>query len=326
MRLLGELSNKGKRDSIMNYALSKIKPSIQTEQIEEEKEVPTNKSLYIAFGLVLVLLCFFLLPANDRLIGVAASLVTTALMWWKYPSTKKIVAMKEVKKTIESPNLLYQELQYLYAGRIIDRFNELRSVLSNKRKYLQSYISNLETWLNEEKKVFDGLDEHMRKPFYSLFSDVQADQYISDNYNVFISDLWLYKLFDSFEITDKAIVDFKKRLIVELEHRLETICNDFTMSRYLLNMIECEYLPNYKADEILRTMMNMSIPFTQANGIPPRTDKILFCNVLSEDFHKWEELAQSNYTSVPKLTNDMSTQKITYIQFQKYKLNETVYI
>lgn len=326
MRLLGELSNKGKRDSIMNYALGKIKPSIQTEQIEEEKEVPTNKSLYIAFGLVLVLLCFFLLPANDRLIGVAASLVTTALMWWKYPSTKKIVAMKEVKKTIESPNLLYQELQYLYAGRIIDRFNELRSVLSNKRKYLQSYISNLETWLNEEKKVFDGMDEHIRKPFYSLFSDAQADQYISDNYNVFISDLWLYKLFDSSEITDKAIVDFKTRLIVELEHRLEMVCNDFTMSRYLLSLIECEYLPNYNADDILKTIMNMSIPFTQANGIPPKTDKILFCNVLAEDSHLWEEIVQSNYASVPKLTNDTSTQKITYVQFQKYKLNETIYI
>ena len=69
----------------------------------------------------------------------------------------------------------------------------------------------------------------------------------------------------------------------------------------------------------------MSIPFTQANGIPPRTDKILFCNVLAEDSHLWEELVQSNFTSVPKLTNDTSTQKITYVQFQKYKLAETIY-
>ena len=97
------------------------------------------------------------------------------------------------------------------------------------------------------------------------------------------------------------------------------------MSRYLLNLIECEYLPNYKADVILRTIMNMSIPFTQANGIPPRTDKILFCNVVAEDSNLWDKLIQSNYTAVPKLTNDTSTQKITYVQFQKYKLEETIY-
>ncbi|SHK67445.1 C1 family peptidase [Xylanibacter ruminicola] len=325
MRLLGELSNKGKRDSIMNYALRQIKPSTQTELIEEEKEAPTYKSHYIALGLVLTLLCFFLLPSNDRLIGVAVTIVATALIWWKYPSTKIIVIKKEVAKTMESPDLHNQEIQYLYAGRIIDRFNELRNVLSNKRKYLQSYISNLETWLNEEKIVLDGMDEHMRKPFYSLFSDVQADHYISENYNFFISDIWLYKLFDGFEVTDKAIVDFKTLLIHEIEHRLEMVCNDFTMSRYLLNLIECEYLPNYKADEILRTILNMSIPFTQANGIPPRTDKILFCNVVAEDSNLWDKLIQSNYTAVPKLTNDTSTQKITYVQFQKYKLEETIY-
>lgn len=69
---------------------------------------------------------------------------------------------------------------------------------------------------------------------------------------------------------------------------------------------------------------NMSVPFAQGN-LHPHPKRILLCLVYSAMQENWQDLVGTKYTSMPSLANDTSTQKITYIQIQKYRLSETLY-
>lgn len=216
------------------------------------------------------------------------------------------------------------ELKFLFAGRLIDSFNKVRNRLSDKHKYLQSYILNLDTWLNEERSSLNGMDEHIRKPFYSLFSNEQTDRFLSLQYNKYLDDMWLYKRFADYDVTDNAIISFKKTLYNDLKEKTSSISHNFSMYDYITNVEKYKYLPNKGTDRIFTTIENMSLPFAQGN-LQPHPKRILFCFVESVKQDNWQELIGTKYTSIPALANDISTQKITFIQIQKYKLSETLY-
>ena len=327
MLLLGELSNKGKRDAIMNHSLIRIKPETKTEQVEQEKEVATNKVLFIALPLIIAIICLFALSYSENIIGFCLFAFIAALIWWRYPATKTIKEFQTIALPQVPPDMMKTELQFLFAGCVIDKFYKLRNELSNKRKYLEAYLNNLETWLKEEKVVLSNMDEHMHIPFYSLFSELKADQYLDDHSDDWLDNLWLYKRFNSFELVDESILDFKKQLIADINSKLNAAKSTFSMSDYLLGNAVYDYLPTPNSEKILSTILNMSMPFTQTTaGIPEhRASKILFCNVSPTKRESLENLIQSAYASLPVITSDNSIQKITIIQMQKFKLSETLY-
>lgn len=324
MTLLGELTNKVKRDAIMNHALGKLKPEMTTQQVTESKQVPTNKNLLVVMCFIVAVLCLIFLPKEQKSAGTLVPLIFSALLWWKYPSTKTIEETKTTTALVAPKDAIPVELNFLYAGRFIDSFNKLRNRLSDKHKYLQSYILNLETWLNEERRRLNGMDEHIRKPFYSLFSNEQADRFLSLQSNQYLDDMWLYKRFADYDVTDNTIISFKNKLYNDLKEKTSSICHDFSMYDYITNAEKYKYLPNKGTYKIFTTIENMSVPFAQGN-LHSHPKQILLCFVDSTKEDNWQELVGTKYTSLPTLTNDISTQKITFIQIQKYKLNETQY-
>lgn len=324
MTLLGELTNKGKCDAIMNHALGKMKPQMTTQQVTESKQVPTNKILFVVICLIVAVLFFIFLPKEQKSAGTLVPLIISALLWWKYPSTKMIEETKITNALVAPKDAISIELKFLFAGRLIDSFNKVRNRLSDKHKYLQSYILNLDTWLNEERSSLNGMDEHIRKPFYSLFSNEQTDRFLSLQYNKYLDDMWLYKRFADYDVTDNAIISFKKTLYNDLKEKTSSISHNFSMYDYITNVEKYKYLPNKGTDRIFTTIENMSLPFAQGN-LQPHPKRILFCFVESVKQDNWQELIGTKYTSIPALANDISTQKITFIQIQKYKLSETLY-
>ena len=96
------------------------------------------------------------------------------------------------------------------------------------------------------------------------------------------------------------------------------------MYDYIANTEGYDYLPNEGTDGIFTTIMNMSVPFAQGNLLP-HTRQILFCFVEPVNQDHWQELIGTKYTSMPALANETSFQKISFVQIQKYNLNETIY-
>lgn len=324
MTLLGELTNKGKRDALMSHALAKIQPEKTTQEVIETRQVSTNKLLFVAICIIIALLCCIALPKEQKLAGTLVPLIISALLWWKYPSTKTIERKKIIEIPVASIDSISLELKFLFAGRLIDSFNKVRNSLSDKYKYLQSYILNLETWQNEERRSLNSMDEHIRKPFYSLFSNEQADRFLSlQSYN-YLDGLWLYKRFADYDITDNAIISFKNTLYNDLKEKLSNLSRGFSMYDYIAKTERYNFLPNTGTDRIFTTIENMSVPFAQGN-LHPHPQRILFCFVEAVRQENWQELIGTKYTSLPALANDTSTQKITFIQIQKYELGETYY-
>lgn len=324
MTLLGELTNKGKRDAIMNHALGKVQPAMTTQQVTETKQVATNKNLYVIIGLIIAALFFFILSKEQKLAGTLVPLIISVLLWWKYPSTKTVEETKTIEVSVVPKSAISVELKFLFAGRLIDSFNIVRNSLSDKHKYLQSYILNLETWLNEERCSLNSMDEHIRKPFYSLFSNEQADRFLSMHSISYLDDLWLFKRFADYDITDNAIISFKNTLYNDLKEKTSRVSRGFSMYDYITNTEKYNYLPNIGTDNIFSTIENMSVPFAQGN-LQPHPKRLLFCFVEAVRQDDWQELIGTKYTSIPTLANDIATQKITFIQIQKYKLSETLY-
>ena len=326
MKLMGELTNKGKRDSIMSHALSEIilEPTTTTQTVVETKIVPTNKLLFVVCCCVIAALCLFALPQEQKLVGTVLPLLISALLWWLYPSTKTVEETKTVSKKSDVVVDNDLDLKFLFAGKIIDEFDKLRNNMSNKLRYMQSYIRNLETWLEEEKCTLSQMDEKIKKPFYSLFSDMRAKEFISEYSNRYLEDMWLYKLFGDYNITDKGIVEFKKMLYDSLKLKISDASHGFSMCDYILNTSNYKYLPIINRDEVFRTITNMSVPFAQ--GVSEKKYKqIILCNVRAEEKKEWEEVIAAQYPTLPVISSETSIQKITFVQIQKFKLNETTY-
>ena len=328
MRLLGELTNKGKRDTIMKHALSVIHPTIIKQEVVEDKQIPTKKNQYVIWSTLLAVaiavLCAIVLPENQRLFGVLIPVLIPAILLWKYPSSKTIKETRSVDVEIPSTMTKNTEIKYLFAGLILDRFDRLRNEISVKCKYLKSYVLNLETWFDEERRTLKGMDEHIRSPFYSLFSTSDANDYSTSIFVDRFTDFWMFERFKNYDIDDDAIVDFKKSLYDDIEAKLANLNNGFTMFDYLSNHLKYGYLNKIDVNTIFSSILNMSMPFVQGR-LMPNTKSILFCKVNNSEQDKWSELVCNNYPDTPLFAIDTSIEKITCIQIQKYKLNETVY-
>ena len=96
------------------------------------------------------------------------------------------------------------------------------------------------------------------------------------------------------------------------------------MYDYIVNKEKYKYIPNIETDKLFTSNQNMSVPFAQGD-LQPKPKQVLLCFVNSSEQDNWQKLVENKYTSMPVLANDTSIQKITFIQIQKYKLNETQY-
>ena len=112
---------------------------------------------------------------------------------------------------------------------------------------------------------------------------------------------------------------FKKTLYNDLKEKTSSLSSGFSMYDYIANTEKYNYLPNKEKERLFTTIKNMSMPFAQGN-LQPHPKQILLCLVDSAKQDDWQELIGAMYTSLPALANDTSTQKITFIQIQKYKL------
>lgn len=334
MLLLADLSNKGKRDKIMNHALSRIPKEItESEVVETTQEISTNKMRYITISLLVsvvsIIICF--ITSNDdekTLFGIlsAIGLLGSILVHLRMPTHRIIKETTTREKTKTNPNYVSIETKYLFAGCLIDKFQELRNKITNKHKHLVSFVSNLEAWLHEEELKLINVDDGLKKPFYSLFSDEQADIYLHAHSDEYTNDFWLYKRFSNYGLSDKAIVEFKEKLRRDIEQRVSKITSSFSMSNFLLNMDRFPYLLNISHQTLFSTIENMSKPFIQTTAGKPSqpTSHILVCDVNPES-DDWMSLLAEQYTRLPLQARDMSTTKITYIQLQELNLDETSY-
>lgn len=335
MLLLTDLSNKGKRDKIMDHALRNIpKERTESEEIEVTKEHETNKKYYSILSLsvvVITLILLFTASAKDlktisgvlAIIGALAFVIVRLFM----PSQKLCKEFKTLEKTFDNPDYVSLERKFLFAGCLIDKFQELRNKIANRHKHLFSYVFNLETWLHEEEVNLVNFDEGLKKPFYSLFSDLQADLYLQSHFDEYTNDFWLYNRFSDYGLSDNTIVEFKDKLIKDIKERVSIISSSFSMSRYILNMRNFPYLIEIDHQTLFSTIQNMSIPFVQTTAGKPRqaTSHILFCDVGSA-FDDWTNLLAEQYAKQPLHVRDLNKTKITYIQMQELKLNETLYV
>ena len=327
MTLFTELSNKGKRDALMEYALSSSDntPKYTTKQETVTKKVITYTNRYASIPIfVLAVLLGIILPNPYNLYVSVSLLVISIILYNVIPSSKDVEEVKDIKEPVAvsiDPSL---ELKYLFAGRIIDTFHNMRNDISKQHKLLLSYIGNLEIWLNETKNKMSEMTEDIKKPFYSLFSNDTADIFLDNQTDNYISNLWLYERFKDYNLQDDSIKKFKNKLEKDILYNIKDIAHDFSMSQYLLHKQEYPYLPQANSEKLLERIHNMSLPFAQVNGGQGRRPvrKILLCKVKDEDKDIWNDLIRNSYIDSPHISYETSSQKITYIQVSKLDLGE----
>ena len=326
MTLFTELTNKGKRDALMEYALSsKSAPTYTTKRETVKKTISTYTNSYASIPIfVMAILMGFILPNPYNLYTSLSLVVLAIILYIVLPSTKEIEENKEVTVPVAVAVNSSSELKYLFAGRIIDTFHKMRNDISKQHKLLMSYIGNLEIWLNEAKNKMSGMTEDIRKPFYSLFSNDTADLYIDCQTDNYISNIWLYKRFEDYDLQDNSIIKFKDKLEKDIQHNVKDIAEDFSMSKYLLHKQEYPYLPKADSEKLLEKIHNMSLPFAQIDGGQGKRPirKILLCKVNNEDKDTWKNLIKDSYIDSPLLSEETSSQKVTYIQIAKLDFEE----
>lgn len=333
--LLIELSKKSKRDALMGYCLSKaIAISKSTQPVPDK--VSSNKWVYTAVCALVSIISFIIGIISDDDTAKSASIIVSGIsllcmlgliVFWKNRQNADI----EENTTTQPPTVTTTSPSQLdilrAAGDKIETFTSIREDLTDKRKRFVTHIPNLENWYETEKQKLSTLSEGQRKPFYSLCEKDLIKEWLSEF--CILNDFHLANLIATIEPTLAAFRSFKLNLDKSLRGKVDSIASDFSMSEYLLGIKNYPFLPKPpKIEEIFRTIKNMSIPLVETNaGIPSgKKRNLILCDVVSDNNAKWEQLLKEVYTApMPQIVVDNSNEKVTFIQFQDLKLDETMF-
>lgn len=331
--LLLSLKNRGNREKLLNGIFSdecvvqkgeEVK-KMMPERGRENKNVSSIVSLLL-FSASVLFLCIYIFNMPEFLLAVSISLcIVACFMHWKHGGVA--IAQLETLATEAKPHSNFErcsmKLKYDMAGIVIDNVCGLKEEIVSEYRRMKSYTTNLGVWYNEERKRIDGICEDTRDPFIPIFDIESCELLYNDNINHYVEDLWLFKLFENYNVEDETIRKYKNLIKDEIIRRVNASFSNNTISTYLINEEQNAELPlgKMKVDNWLKRICEMSVVFTQTHTSLSKNSvlRVIFSPDNSEPFCS---LCKSKYRDVPNVVKGYSPFKITYIQVCNLSLEE----
>lgn len=341
--LVTDLTNKGKREKITADAVSKVsnpmaaasstfEPSAAVNDMNDNGKIKPGVIVAIVFA-ILALASIFLYWNKFLLLAfVCVTIMALVFSLVNNKDNKPNESQSKENCHGTTPELLtdnkkVEEIKYILSGLLIDRVKQLHDDFVIKHRYMVSYCRNLQQWLGEEKKIMEEANDGIKEPFVSLFDKKAFDSYFDNNKDILIGNIWLYKEFDTYNLSENDIKDFKDRLMNRLQQSINSSFVNFSMFKYLLNPNGFPYLPCKTGKEIkvcLDKVEAMSCPFAHITGMPDASINKYILLKLADNNEKtaWNNF-MTNYYSVPPSTGTINSPvKLIYVQIHEINTSD----
>ena len=358
-----ELGNPVKRDSIVKYALNRKRAMIETmneaydKKVNEERpEILKNLRIrqrrnLIRWGVTAVfLICVTVLlfrfvygefgTFGDRASWTALglSVLATILVILLIPFYKNRYKVKKEELTEECELLrcrIAQKESEIFefgvrmhvAGLIIDALESIKRTIEKDYAALKLYVTNLSTWLDEERLKMDEKKQMFKDPFMPIISQEKLNAYFADSKDSMTRGIRLYEQFRNYDIDNMTFHAFKEHILTQLTgSELEKNVKDFSMFAYLLGKKKFGYLPDADAlQTVVNNLERKGRVFCEYNSI--RIDNLLqTCLLLKvaddQEATEWHEHYSPCFQQTPNTSNMSIPNEIVLIQQRKLKLDE----
>lgn len=332
IKLVHELTNKNKRDTLTEHAVNRIEshalPSPPQERIVSKPKFGIEKFFVPS---VIIILAISALFTGFNTIALIISFIAVVVGIWMFCAKKDEIIRETLHNTshIDSALKLSQQLKFLCAGQAIDVMANFREELEKKHRYLTSYIGHFRIWLNAEEKELKCFDDKLKPPFNTILTMHDFEKVFNLKKELFTNDIWLWKEFDEYMPTEEKAIEFQNRIKSKLHKRIESLHTDFSMAKFMMNSEKFDYLlsSDTKRRQWLSDIERQSVPFVQCMGINPNTRKVIFIKTIDSAEQKaWDNYITNNCTSHPICAYGGSPYKLTYVQIQPLKKEEVKFL
>ena len=362
--LFGELGNHSKRLDIQDGTIKRLqreksrtlekKKLLEQERTEAlsnfDRETKLARILFGASvaGLILIYgLFIYLYPVAEVLLNkisyaVYAVSALGALLYSFWEGRRKRNRKELNESYVERIAQLAQRITSLdneekevplrlhIAGIMIDSFWKLSKNLHKKYNSMRSYIGNLKVWFKNENEL-PAMSPMTKQPFLSLISNNTLDAYYKKNESKITEDLKLYEMMKGlYEISEEAIVKFKRGLKQQLRDTLNKAIENFSIYNHITGTKVYDYVDSTHNNPatLLPLLDKKSLVFTRISGtaiLGQYCSKFVFCKTSTqEEEANWREITTPHFSTPPALCDSKSNDKITLIHFEILKPDDIV--
>ena len=221
-----------------------------------------------------------------------------------------------------------QKMRMHVAGMVIDKLLTLKASIDKNYQGMKSYIGNLATWYQEERKSLDVMEPLVKDPFIPLLSNDQLNKYFEENKDEITKGMHLYEYFKEFQLDDRSIIEYKRKLKKNVLFHIETLLNEFTVFRHIFEIMEYPYLDKEyaSAKNLLPDLDTKSVPFCQIKktAVMKPQARFLFIHTDADELHAWNATYPQYFNTTPISENIESVYKIISLRLQKLTIDEVI--
>lgn len=264
--------------------------------------------------------------------------VTIILMfyWWWADSQRHKLEIEYEEMTAELSERMHnlqnqtneQKMRMHVAGMVIDKLLTLKASIDKTYQGMKAYIGNLATWYKEEHKGLDVMEPLVKDPFIPLLSNDQLNKYFEENRDEITQGIHLYEYFKEFQLDDKAIITYKRKLKQNVLVNIKALLNEFSVFRHIFETRDYPYLDKEyaSAKNLLPILDTKSVPFCQVKKtaiIKPQAH-FLFIHTDAEELHAWNATYPQYFNITPISENIVSVYKIVGLRIQNLTIDEVI--
>ena len=256
--------------------------------------------------------------------------------WWWADSQRHKLEIEYEEMTAELSERMHnlqnqtneQKMRMHVAGMVIDKLLTLKASIDKTYQGMKAYIGNLATWYKEEHKGLDVMEPLVKDPFIPLLSNDQLNKYFEENRDEITQGIHLYEYFKEFQLDDKAIITYKRKLKQNVLVNIKALLNEFSVFRHIFETRDYPYLDKEyaSAKNLLPILDTKSVPFCQVKKtaiIKPQAH-FLFIHTDAEELHAWNATYPQYFNITPISENIVSVYKIVGLRIQNLTIDEVI--
>lgn len=362
--LFGELGNHDKRFRIMQGTVKRLQS--EKSKVEERKRTLENERvealdnfdgdtkwgrIYFGASVVGVVLLFGLLthfyPTSNVLFNwlsylvyaVSAAGVVLYSAWENRrkrcreelnESYMERIARLEAQADKLAIEIYEVPLRLHVAGVMIDSFWKLSKNLHKKYNSMRSYIGNLKVWFKEENELHE-MSPMTRQPFLSIISNDSLDSFYKKYEQRITADIRLHRMMKGlYEISEKAIIKFKRDMKQQLRMILGKVIADFSIYDHITGAKKYEYVDalHNSPSTLLPLLDRKSRVFTRISEtaiMGQYCSKFVFCKTKTlQEQANWRTMTTPHFSTPPSLCDSGSDDRVTLVHFEILKETDIV--
>lgn len=358
--LLLELSDPQKRRKILDLSsdarkskVDALKQKVNEVRSERMSEISSHystkmsKVLKVVGSIVAVVVLVFVVWYN---IGdfvqtefyiwsfvVAAIILASFFVSWWVMKKKYRHRLEDLMAELEDMNAQIQreerelknhKIRLHVAGMFIDRFNKMKSSLSQLYLKFNSLRENLIAWYNEERVESGSFTQlHNQGLFKPIIDNDTLDSYFQLQYDNLLAKMHLYDFVSGYELNHNNLPRFQTKLRDVLMQQLESNVSDFSLYDYLTGKTY-PYLQNNSetVDVLLPSMDRSSEVFMQMRegDNPVVVNYISLCLKDQVQRGKWGEVYPKCFTNCPAEVKTNSANRLLLMKMRMCNIDQVI--